>query len=266
AHSPPELPVEVSPEVPRSAPDPARAAAAPARRRARGGADFGLDAASYRRLTRACPALVANPFLGLMVGVALLPAPHGFHIGQKAGAVFDPAQNWIASNISTALRKRLTQHRLMIEIAQVRPIEEGEALRQARLLFGRRGDGRRPLDAYLWTLAYETYAAEPPELDPGLRIRLRGFPNFTRLPPVPDLFLRMAAHCLRGPQSLASLQRHFAGQDARQMALFVVCAVLSGLAAVLPAERRRDAPAAAAAPADAAAPRGRVRQLLASLF
>ncbi len=261
----------------RSAPAPAAAppAAVPVPRAVQ---PFRLDPDARAAVAAACPAVAANPFLSLVLGVVSHATPHAFHIGRQTGAIFHPAHNWVASNIATALRKRLTQHRLMLEIAQVQALDEDQARIQAQLLYGRRSDGRRTLDGFVWALVYNTFEDDLPVVDGSLGLQLRRLPNFTRLPEVPDAFVQMALLCLQGPQNVAGLRRAYPGVHPGQVGLFVLCALLSGLATALPARAvaapapaHRPAmpatPAPAAAPVRTAAPpRSFIRSLLAKLF
>jgi hypothetical protein len=241
-------------------------------------APFALTSESYAAIRAACPAIGANPFLALVFNVVLQGRPLAFHVGKQTGAVFYPAQNWVASNISTALRKRLTQHRLMLEIAEVQPLPEHQALDHARPLYGRRDDGRRALDSFIWALVQQSFDEAPPAVDETLTFHLRRLPNFTRLPAVPDSFLQMALLCLRGPQTVATLRHAYPGVAPDRVGLFVLCALLSGLAVVRPTRTHfpaaeamavaRHPHAGTASPAQAAAAprRSFIRSLLAKLF
>lgn len=263
-------PVASSVAAPVAAPVASPAPAAPRAEQA-----FRLGAEARAAVAAACPAVAANPFLSLVLGVVTRDTPHAFHIGRQTGAIFDPQHNWVASNIATALRKRLTQHRLMLEIAEVQALDTAQAQDQARSLYGRRGDGRRALDGFLWALVYNTFEDELPAVDGTLGLQLRRLPNFTRLPPVPDAFVQMALLCLQGPQSVAALRRAYPAVHPDQVGLFALCALLSGLAVATPGpdagHGARTAPPSAAAPPPpagrAAAPqRSFIRSLLAKLF
>lgn len=243
------------------------AAPVPATRAPRGAAPFALTAEAHAAVCAACPAVVANPFLALVFAVVLQGRPQAFHVGRQTGAVFHPAHNWVASNISTALRRRLTQHRLMLEISAVQPLDEAQVLDQARTLYGRRDDGRRALDGFIWALVHNSFDDAPPPVDGALGFHLRRLPDFTRLPQVPDAFLQMALLCLRGPQTVAALRHAYPALHPDRVGLFVLCALLSGLAVVRP--MRSGFPAAERRPAArpvAAPQRSVLRSLLARLF
>lgn len=230
---------------------------------------FGLTREGFDALVAVCPEATQNAYLNLICQAALKAEPQEFQIGSHSGVVVHAANNWVVSNISSALRKRLTAHAMMLQIIESRPLSDDAAFATAARLFGRRQDGRRPLDTFVWGLAFNTFEAAPPPATGDLRFQLRRFPNFTRMAQQPDLFIQLALLCLRAPQSLLDLQRSFSRHDPRLVTLFVVCAVLSGSASVLPA-----LPDAQAVPRDEPSPTARrnrpglkfLRSLLAKLF
>lgn len=211
---------------------------------------FGLTPEALQALQAVCPEASQNAYLQLICHAALKPEPQEFQIGSHSGLVVNAAQNWVVSNISSALRKRLTAHALMLQIVESRALPDEEAFAIAARLFGRRQDGRRPLDTFVWGLAYNTFESALPQATGDLRLQLRRFPNFTRMVAQPDLFIQLALLCLQAPQSLEDLQRRFSRHDPRLVTLFVLCAVLSGSASVLPALPQVQAgPVVTAAPA-----------------
>lgn len=230
----PVLPVSpVATAEPAQAEPPPALAVAPVLEEA-GPDPFGLTPAALNALRAACPEAGQNAYLNLICQAVLKPEPQEFQIGSHSGVVIHSAQNWVASNISAALRKRLTAHAMMLQIVESRPLAGDQALARAMRLFGRRQDGRRPLDTFMWNLAYTTFEADLPHAKGDLRFQLERSPNFTRMEPQPDVFIQLALLCLRAPQSLLDLQRSFSRHDPRLVTMFVVCAVLSGTATVLP--------------------------------
>lgn len=214
---------------------------------------FGLTQQAFDALLAACPEAGQNAYLQMICTAALKGVPQEFQIGSHSGVVVHSAQNWVASNISSALRKRLTAHAMMLQIVESRPLQEDEAFTTAARLFGRRQDGRRPLDTFVWGLVYSTFEAAPPLAQGDLRLQLRRFPNFTRMAPQPDLFIQLALLCARAPHSIDELVRIFARHDPRLVTLFAMCAILSGSASVLPARQAAEATPPAAPVAAAAA-------------
>lgn len=251
----PAGPAQAGPQVPASS------------REGASGRPAGLSEAALAALVAACPEAARNPYVNLVCGIVVRRAPQEFQIGAHSGGVIVPTENWAASNISNAMRNRLLRHPTMLQIVKIRTVDESEAIERAARLFGRRADGRRPLDSFLWSLVYNSYADAPPLASGDLWFRLECFPNFTRLPATPGLFIQLALLSLRGPQSIARLTRTFAAHDPRQVTLFVLCAVLSGMATVLPAHEAAGAPMPAReAPRAGARKAGFFRSLLSKLF
>ncbi|HRD99025.1 MAG TPA: hypothetical protein PLA97_21815, partial [Rubrivivax sp.] len=193
---------------------------------------FGLSEQVLQTLWSLCPQAGQNAYLRLICTASLKPEPQVFQIGSHSGVVVHAGENWVASNISSAMRRRLTAHPLMLQIVETRTLQDAEAHATAARFFGRRQDGRRPLDTFLWGLVYSTFVAAPPPVRGDLRFRLERFPNFTRMAPQPDLFIQLALLSLRAPQSINGLVRSFSRHDPRLVTLFVLCAVLSGTARV----------------------------------
>lgn len=194
---------------------------------------YSLDESAYTALLNACPDVARNPYLNLICNIVMRRSPSELRITTRTGAVFFPAENWVASNISTAFRKRLTQHEMMLQVVQVHQLAEEHAHDRAARLFGRRGDGPRSLDAFMWSLVFTTFEQSPPVSVGDLCFQVHRFPNFARLHKMPDLFLQLSQVCMRQPQSLSGLKRLFSKHDPNVVTLFVACALLSGVATVV---------------------------------
>jgi hypothetical protein len=83
-----------------------------------------------------------------------------------------------------------------------------------------------------------------------LKFSLHQMPNFPRLPAVPDTFLQLSLACLHQPRSVTGLVKTFAHLDPKLVHLFVICAMVSGMAQPLASRPRPlDAPQNAAEPA-----------------
>lgn len=227
---------------------------------------FRLDGAEHRAVAEACPQLRDEAFLDLVLDRLERGTACEIRIGSRAGIVLCPERNWAVSNLSVALRRRIAQHRPMLDIIETRSLSPAEAARAARGFYGRRRDGRRALDTFVFSFVHALLGDDPPEVDGGLTFSLRRFPDFTRLQPVGDLHLQLALHALQRTQTVAELRATFARHDPRQVSLFVVCALLSGIGTTM----LRTAPAELAAPARAerkqATRLGFIRSLLAKLF
>lgn len=230
---------------------------------------YSLDENAYTALLNACPEIARNPYLNLICNIVMRRSPSELRITTRTGAVFFPAENWVASNISTAFRKRLTQHEMMLQVVQVHQLAEEHAHDRAARLFGRRGDGPRSLDAFMWSLVFTTFEQNPPVSVGDVCFQVHRFPNFARLHKMPDLFLQLSQVCMRQPQSLSGLKRLFSMHDPNVITLFVACALLSGVATLVQPsmamfgemEGRRKA---VAQPADRR--RGLLKSLLDKLF
>lgn len=223
---------------------------------------------AYAMLKDTCPAAFENAFLNLMLDMAVHPGAQEFTISDHWGCVMQPMEGWVACNISTPLRLRLTQHPLMLKLIQVKPLENSKALENARYFYGQRSDGRRPLDTFLWALTFNTLKGISINTKKDLRIHLHKFPNFTRLPAMPDLFIQLALLCMRGPQSIHGLQRLFPSHTHPSIVLFTICAVLSGCATVAASAQDKPIPhqKTNTLPTKPAAPRSFLRALLKKLF
>lgn len=178
----------------------------------------------------AYPAVAETRYLNLVLDTVLRSGPTKLSVAQRTVAVFWPQENWVASNITTAFRRRLTQHKLMTQLLSSAEISPSEAFGEATPLFGRRSDGRRPLDAFLWSLVFSTFEHAVLANVADIEFVLQAIPNFTRLPEVPPVFLKLSLACLQQPQSVSALLRMFDTEDKAVIHLFVVCALLSGLA------------------------------------
>ncbi len=228
---------------------------------------FRLRRADRRAVVRACPKLREQAFLNVVLDLLEGGKSCEMRIGNRAVAVFCPQRNWVASNLSVALRQRIAQHRQMLDIIEVRPLTPKEAGSAARPLFGRRRDGRRALDTFVFSFVFDQLGDDPPDVDGSLEFSLGRLPDFTRLPTAGDLFLQLALYAMPRKLTVTALRAAFSGHEPRLIGLFAVCALLSGMAVAAPAASSTAVAAAnAAAPRAPAAPRGLIRSLLSKLF
>ncbi len=198
------------------------------------GRGLSLAAGGYAALLAACPDAGRNQYLNLILKIVMSGLPHELHVTTATGAVFHPAGGWVASNIRSASRDQLLLHPVMLQTVDAYELPAESADERAAVLFGHRDDGRRPLPSFMWSLAFRAFDQTPPESVGDLRFQLHRFPNFTRLPKASDLFLQLSSVCIRAPQSITDLQRTFSGAPPNRITQFVVCALLSGMATVLP--------------------------------
>lgn len=226
----------------------------------------GLTRRGRRRITAAYPAVAKAAFVNVILDVAMQAAPCRLDVGQHTAAVFCPQENWVATNISTPFRRRLTQHKLMLQLLATSSLTMAQAIEQATPLFGRRADGRRPLDEFLWSLVFSTFERSVPAPATDVHFMLASMPNFTRLPGAPELFIRLSLACLRQQRSVRELTREFADEDLALVHLFVICALLSGMAVPMAAPGGAPLPEPRPAPAEAPSARGRLQSLLGRWF
>ena len=172
----------------------------------------------------------------------------------------------MATNVSTPSRRRLTHHKLMMQLLATSSLTMAQALEQATPLFGRSAAGRRPLDAFLWSLVFSTFERSVPAPAADVHFMLTSMPNFTRLPGAPELFIRLALACLRQQRSVRELTRQFADEDVALVHLFAICALLSGMAVPMAAPQGTPLPEPAPAPAETPSVRGRLQSLLGRWF
>ncbi|MEQ1596871.1 MAG: hypothetical protein ABL985_17395 [Casimicrobium sp.] len=214
-----------APEYSAKSPQPPASPHPPGRRLA----DGGFDA-----LRAACPEVASNKFLKVVLKLVISGVPYELLITPGTGAIFHPADGWVASNIRTEMLERFLKHEIMLQTMQARDLTPAAALELSEKFFGRREDGRRPLDTFLWSVAFGAFNDSPLIFVSDLHFQLHRYPNFTRLTQSYEVFMQMATICLRGPQSVVSLRRIFARSDPQQVALFVVCVLLCDMASVLP--------------------------------
>lgn len=194
-----------------------------------------LSDGGYDALLLACPDMARSPYLNLICNIVMRRTLNEVRVTPQSGAVIHPAENWVASNIPTVIRKRLTEHEVMLQLVKVEQPPPDAAYDHAQKFFGRRVDGRRPLDAFVWSLVFTTFEKAPPVSTGDIRFVMHRFPNFTRLPHAPDLFIQLSLICLQQPRSIAELKKTFSRHDPNLVTLFVLCIVLSGMATVLQA-------------------------------
>ena len=220
-------------------------------------------------LLAACPDIEKNDYLKLVLKCLAMEQSSELRLSAQSAAVFCPAENWVASNISVIIHKRMSQHPLMVQLAEVTELQQGTAMHYAARLFDGEIDKIRPLDTTVWRLVYYIFHQTPLVARSEIRFQLTRFPNFTRMRMQPDLYLQLALVCLRQPQSIVSLQRMFSKHDPHAITLFVACAVISGMANVLvdtPVKQANISPAVNMPSLETARKRGFFKALLDKLF
>ena len=246
---------QATPRQPLVSPDPAEAA----------GHSTAWRPEGLRTLVAAMPQVWRLPVMELMVRLATADGLQLLRAGDEAICVLDPRQGWLVSGVSLETLVSRLQTPGVNACATLTPIEPAQledALHQiASEPLHRHWNA---LDHALWELAGD--ALKDLRLEPrgDLSLRLRRFPNFTRLSRVGPLDIQLATICARASQSLADLVRAFPGK-AQEVYRFALLTSLCGAAAVQGGgadARRTGLPMAR----PAAAQRGFFKSLLDRLF
>lgn len=195
------------------------------------GCGSGIMPGGIGALVAAFPAIRENAFMRLLTDALAAQRPCELRINNLDAAVFSAERGWVACNVERDALSRLLREEHLVRAILVRQFSEDAAIERAKRL-----GSRQELDGFMWQLAIDAFGKTRLACARDLSIRLGACPDFARLSGVPGLHLQLAAICQRMPQSLSSLQRLFPRQDPSKIALFFVCAVLSGVARVLPAD------------------------------
>ena len=232
-------------------------------------APFTLTEFNYAYLIAAAPELKENQYLALTYQCLLYPNPTELRIATHATTVFCPHENWVASNVSKALVSRMINHELMVKLAMVNQISDESQKERALALSSDQSDKRKALDAEVWRLVFYVMRDKPLLTNVDVRFQLNRFPNFTRIHGMPDVYIQLALLCMRQPQTLKGLQSLFPKENSQLIALFVCCALSSGMATALPSASQIEKPRAETLPTFTHKParsRSFLRSLLDKLF
>ena len=194
---------------------------------------FTLTEFNYAYLIAAAPELKENHYLALTYQCLLYPKSTELRIATHATTVFCPIENWVASNVSKALVSRMINHEMMVKLAKVLQISDDTQKKRALELSSDQSDKRKALDAEVWRLVFYVMRDKPLLSNVDVRFQLNRFPNFTRIHGMPDLYIQLSLLCMRQPQTLKGLQSLFPKKNSQLIALFVCCALSSGMATVL---------------------------------
>ncbi len=201
-------------------------------------APFTLTEFNFAYLIAAAPELKENQYLALTYQCLLSPNPTELRIATHATTVLCPHENWVVSNVSKALVSRMINHKLMVKLATVNQIIDESQKGRALALSSDQSDKRKALDAEVWRLVFYVMRDKPLLSNVDVRFQLNRFPNFTRIHGMPDVHIQLALLCMRQPQTLKSLQSLFPKENSQLIALFVCCALSSGMATALPSAKQ----------------------------
>lgn len=176
-------------------------------------------------LHTAFPELKDHAVLAHMVKALGSGRPHELRLSLQYSIVLFPSMGWVATNATHDVIERVCQNETLATAASLRELSEAQAQDRVAQL----GVARAALDPFLWGLASATLGTQAPRLARDAQLRLKGFPDYTRLPRVPDFFIQLAAICVRLPQTLTELQAAFPGCDSRDIKRFAFFCATSGL-------------------------------------
>jgi hypothetical protein len=201
------------------APLPAQADAVPPR------GSCALTATDITALHAAFPQLQSHALLARMVQALGSGHAQELHLSLRHSILLHPGEGWVASNAGMPLISSVCQNNEMANAFALRELSDAQAqhrLQHLQLV-------PQALDPFLWSLASLTVGQSPLRLAHDARLRLKGFPDYTRLPLVPDLFIQLAAICVRLPQTLTGLQAAFPACDPQLIRRFAYFCATSGL-------------------------------------
>jgi hypothetical protein len=175
-------------------------------------------------LHRTFPQLKQYPVLDRSVQAAASPGALELRFTVRESLLIHARDGWVACTAPRAAIERLCRQNALAPTLSEREVSDGQAAEWAHRL----GARRESLDAYLWSLAAVTLGSEPLSLTGDAQLHLRSFPDYTRLAGISDLFIQLAAICVRLPQSLSGLQAAFPACNPQEIRRFAMFTVLSG--------------------------------------
>ena len=184
-----------------------------------------LTATDIAALHTAFPQLQSHALLARMVQALGSGHAQELHLSLRHSILLHPGEGWVASNAGMPLISSVCQNNEMANAFALRELSDVQAqhrLQHLQLV-------PQALDPFLWSLASLTVGQSPLRLARDARLQLKGFPDYTRLPLVPDLFIQLAAICVRLPQTLTGLQAAFPACDPQLIRRFAYFCATSGL-------------------------------------
>lgn len=180
---------------------------------------------SLQALRTLFPALHQHLLLAMLLDTVATQEPQELRLTLHHSIILHPAQGWVSHNAAPGMLERFAQDSSAATMMSVRTLDCG----QAQLRAGLMGSPRASLDTFLWLLAESSIGQQTPPVQRDAQLKLRSIPGFTRIPGVDNLFLQLAAICVRLPQTLSSLRAVFPQHDPSLIARFVLLATASGL-------------------------------------
>ena len=171
------------------------------------------------------PELEQHLLLARLLDMVATQQPQELRLTLHHSIIVHPAQGWVAHNAAPGMLERFAQDHSAATLMSVRKLD----CSQAQLRAGLMGSPRASLDTFLWLLAESSIGAQTPPVQRDAELKLSSMPGFTRIPGVDNLFLQLAAICVRLPQTLSSLRAVFPQHDPSLISRFMLLATASGL-------------------------------------
>ncbi|MCX7257312.1 MAG: hypothetical protein NTZ64_11390 [Polaromonas sp.] len=180
---------------------------------------------SLQALRTLFPELQQHLLLARLLDMVATQQPQELRLTLHHSIVVHPAEGWVSHNAAPGMLERFAQDSSAATMMSVRTLDAS----QAQLRAGLMGSPRASLDTFLWLLAESSIGAQTPPVQRDAELKLSSMPGFTRIPGVDNLFLQLAAICVRLPQTLSSLRAVFPQHDPSLIARFMLLATASGL-------------------------------------
>ncbi|SFB80768.1 hypothetical protein SAMN05216344_103232 [Polaromonas sp. OV174] len=219
--------------------------------------------ASLQALRTIFPELQKHLLLARLLDLLATDKPYELRLSLHHAIVMHPAQGWVAYSAVPEMLARLAQHGGAVSTMSARELSDQEALQRVT----RSAAVRASLDTFLWLIADLSLGRQTPPALRDAELKLHSMPGFTRIPGAGNLYLQLAAICVRLPQTLSGLRAVFPHHDPAEIARFMLLSTASGLGQLRLVEagaRAKPAPRAALQPARASV--GFFRSMLQKLF
>ncbi len=219
---------------------------------------------SLQALRSLFPELAQHLLLAMLLDMVATEQPQELRLTLHHSIVVHPAQGWVSHNAAPGMLERFAKDSSAATMMSVRALDCGQALLRAGLL----GSPRVDMDTFLWLLAESSIGPQTPPVQRDAELKLSSMPGFTRIPGVDNLFLQLAAICVRLPQTLSSLRAVFPQHDPSLIARFMLLATASGLGelSLVTASQALKPLASAASPSSTRVSSGFFRAMFQKLF
>lgn len=180
---------------------------------------------SLQALRTMFPDLGRHLLLARLLDMMATGHPQELRLTLHHSIVLHPTQGWIVHNVAPAVLERLAQDGAAVATMSVRELDNHQALLRA----AQAPLTRAALDTFLWMLAESSIGQNTPPALRDAEFKLSSIPCFTRIPGAGNLFLQLAAICVRLPQTLSSLRAAFPECGPDDISRFMLLSTVSGL-------------------------------------